>query len=159
MGTRNENGKRNTGILEGRVNLLTMATLLKMFDTNGVVVNSKSELLNEIMETLLKSGIDSGLVTPITDLEEAMAVMERLATNRDRRVMGNLYKAIRVQNETPAVSYSDVLEGVRKFNPELAEQIERANMVKAEHIDETPTLSKEAQEVPDLMSMFEKKGE
>ena len=154
--------KNFTGIIEGRVDKRSLAVLYKWFAQNGVVVNTKSALLNEIVETLKNVVIENGLAFQIEDIREADMIMSPLATSRDVRVLGNLSKAISVerQNDIGKEAMRTMCEeGVKKFEEIMASKgfdIERVKGIQAEHLPDSGSvqLSEEAQIVPDLSSPF-----
>lgn len=137
---------KNTGIVEGRVSVCTLASLLKFFDNNNVQVNTKSALLNEALETFFGVLIENNMVEPVTDIEDAIEILDRLSTKRDVRVSRNLLKAILMQRseEINAENLRAICEeGVRKFEEMMNSG---ADVERAEGIVQ---LSEEAQKVPD----------
>lgn len=150
------NVKNNTSIIEGRVSVCTLASLLKFFESNNVQVNTKSALLNEIVETFYGVLIENNMAIQVTDVEKAAEVLERLSTRRDVRVQRNLSKAILMQRseEIEAENLKAMcVEGVRKFEELMnrdGADASRAVGVIADSGTQGVQLSKEAQIVPNV---------
>ena len=154
--------KNFTGIIEGRVDKRSLAVLYRWFMQNGVVVNTKSALLNEIVETLKNVIIENGLAFPIEDIREADMIMSPLTTGIDKKVLGNLSKAIKIerQNDIDKEKMRTICEeGVKRFEEIMASKgfdIERVKGIQAEHLPDNSSvqLSEEAQIVPDMSKPF-----
>jgi hypothetical protein len=142
--------KNFTGIIEGRVDKRSLATLYKWFLQNNVAVRTKSALVNEIVETLKNVVVENNLVKEVISIQEADDILVPLATAIDRKVAGNLAKAIRMEVATE-VSEENLRaiceEGVRKFEEMMSKN---TDVSRAEGIVQ---LSEEARKVPDYSNI------
>lgn len=142
--------KNFTGIVEGRVDKRSLATLYRWFLQSGVAVRTKSALVNEIVETLRNIVVENGLVESVDSLQEADEIMSPLATGIDRKVAGNLSKAIRMERfeEINAENLKTLCEeGVKKFEEMMSEN---TDVSRAEGVVQ---LSEEAMKVPDYSNI------
>lgn len=142
-----------TAIVESRLDIRTLAGLLKFFDLNGVKIQNKSMLIREITETLMTSIVSSGMGERIERIEDAYGIMSRLQNARDERVRGNVGRCVAVQvgeEMNKEDMEKKALEYLKEHNVErYNELMERPEFAK--YKDACTQLSQEAMQVPDLM--------
>lgn len=149
----------NTCILEGRVDICSIATLFKFFSLKGIVIETKSSLLKNVVETLVDALVENDLCDRIIDVEDAAQIMERISTNRDKKVRLNLGKAIKMQREDEGSKEQmrlAALEYMKVHRPDLYELNTKGRVETEKRYvsgeSDIAKLSPEAQVVPDLMA-------
>jgi hypothetical protein len=143
------NSINNTAIIEGRVSICTLATLYRFYTQQGVLCSTKSALLKESLETLVNALVENSMCERVTDVQEAMSIMRPLATNHDKKVMGNLSKAIVMQNSIRSTGNTELENEFLRILNEKKEFFDKA--VKDVHkSNNSVQLSPEAMKVPDL---------
>ena len=137
----------NTAIIEGRIDLRTVASLYRFFTQQGILCSTKSAVVKEVFEALLTILVENNMCERVTDLQEAISIMQPLSTGHDKRVERNLYKEITVQK----VNSNDMKkEAMRILNENREFFDSMAKKYVSDSNNGAVKLSPEAQYMPNL---------